>query len=240
MPQTVLISDKAELDKIITDQDIEILSELEVGDEGLQLSYRYKDESHASAGMTSYQLVSFVTSYARCMLYRLMDSIEADGREGRVLYFDTDSCIFVEKEGESLVETGNTLGSLTDEVLADTGDPGAYIIRAGFTSPKSYYLVYKLSNGEEIFRLKAKGITMHTAAAEEVNEDSLTKLFIEYPNIKPILVPQNVIYSTASSTLLTKVGKKVLRIVTGKRVMDEDGRGSKPFGYKRSKIDCLH
>lgn len=239
MPQTKICFTQQEHLDLIDRKDIELLNEIEIGEDAVQVTYRFLDEHDADEGMTSYQLVSFVTSYARIMLYNLMDSIETKGGEGSVLYCDTDSCVYVEKDGQCLAETGETLGQLTDEVLSDTGDPGAFICRASFTAPKSYFLVYKLSNGEERLHIKAKGITLHSAAAEIITEDSINELIQAYPRIKTILVPQKVIYSTTKSQLITRESEKIFRIVTGKRVVLEDG-STLPYGYKRLRLEDNH
>lgn len=235
LPQTALCFDHSSICKIANRDDIEIVNEIEIGDYGLQISYVFKDVEHAPAGQTSYQLVSFVTSYARVMLYEAMDQIETKGGGKRVLYYDTDSIVFIERDGEQLIETGETLGSLTDEVLAATKDPNAYICRAGFTAPKSYYLIYKLSNGDEIPLIKAKGISLHSEASKMVNEKTMNELIKNFRTTgrQEYSVPQNIIYSTAKNWIITHETVKKFRVVTGKRSMNADGT-SVPYGYKRT------
>lgn len=235
LTQTAICFDKATLDEVINPDrgDIVICNELEIGQEGLQISYKFANEEDAHEGMTSYQLVSFVTSYARVMLYKMMDQVETKGGEGSVLYYDTDSIIFVEKIGANLIETGETLGCMTDEVISETNDPGAYICRAGFTAPKSYYLVYKWSDGKESTVIKVKGISLHSAAAKVLSEKSMNNLISEFPNTaKFIRVPQSLIYSTSKNCIVSAQTSKMFRIVTGKRMMHDDGT-SHPYGYKR-------
>lgn len=178
--------------------------------------------------MTSYQLVSFVTSYARVMLYEAMEKVENGG--GKILYYDTDSIVFVESAGSELIQTGETLGSLTDEVLASTKDPGAFISRAGFTAPKSYYLVYRLSDGSEQVHIKVKGITLHSKARLHLNEESMNDLISKKVHV--IDVPQNIIYSTERNTVFTLETNKKFKVVTGKRQMQNDG-SSFPHGFKK-------
>lgn len=56
----------------------------------------------------------------------------------RVLYIDTDSLIYVVREGETPLELGNYLGDLTDELGGDT------IQEFVASGPKSY--TYKIKN----------------------------------------------------------------------------------------------
>ena len=53
------------------------------------------------------------------MLYDLMDKLGE-----RCIYSDTDSVIFVSKEGDWVPETGPFLGELTDEINGDIGGDG--------------------------------------------------------------------------------------------------------------------
>ena len=57
----------------------------------------------------------FTTSLARLHLLQVLNKTGDN-----TLYYDTDSVIFVERNGEAVVETGDLLGELTDELQQDT------------------------------------------------------------------------------------------------------------------------
>src|SRR5678815_6105947 len=80
---------------------------------------------------TNIPIASFTTAYARIKLYELLNKVKQ-----RALYCDTDSCIFVAGENDEVIETGNFLGELTDEI-ADYGSE-AYADSFVCTGPKSY------------------------------------------------------------------------------------------------------
>ena len=55
-------------------------------------------------------IAAFTTAHARLKLYSVLEQLDR-----RVLYFDTDSVIYVSKDGEWEPPTGSYLGELTDE-----------------------------------------------------------------------------------------------------------------------------
>jgi hypothetical protein len=74
-----------------------------------------------------------VTAYARLELFKVLYKLQEN-----VLYYDTDSVIYVENifEGKYL-ETGKYLGDLTDELL-DVKSSEKWIEQFSSAGPKSY------------------------------------------------------------------------------------------------------
>lgn len=60
-------------------------------------------------------IAAFTTAYARLKLYDYLERLQHN-----VLYIDTDSLIYIVKDGKSPLELGNYLGDLTDELGGDT------------------------------------------------------------------------------------------------------------------------
>lgn len=88
---------------------------------------------------------SFTTAHARCHLYR--NAIQPLG--DRVLYFDTDSVIYIKKKGQQGLPLGEGLGDMTDEiepVVIDGEKRELYC--AGFVSggPKNYAMMLCVHN----------------------------------------------------------------------------------------------
>ncbi len=102
---------------------------------------------------------AFTTAHARLELYDLMDKLG-----DRVLYSDTDSVIFVSRDGDWIPPLGDHLGELTDEI----GD-GDYITEFCSSGPKSYG--YRTAKGKAC--MKAKGITLNAKNAQAIRLDSL-------------------------------------------------------------------
>ena len=101
----------------------------------------------------------FVTAYARLKLYE--DALEALGR--RVIYFDTDSVIYVSTDGNHIIhpDTTGAMGLWTSETSAD--DWFVEFVSAG---PKTYGL--KSYSGRKNV-VKSKGFSLHYANQQIFN-----------------------------------------------------------------------
>ena len=122
-----------------------------------------------SSKATNLAVASFTTAHARVKLYRLLEAVGH-----RVLYCDTDSCVFVAKEGEHVPETGRFLGDLTDEFEAgSTGD--SFVC----TGPKSYAVRVIKSNGDVSHILKAKGLTLNKTTSGIINFEAMLKIVLD-------------------------------------------------------------
>ncbi|KAI1293792.1 hypothetical protein HDE_06231 [Halotydeus destructor] len=159
--------------KIYNDAKLKIVGEHDTGLESVILNYVKVEDTDCSPGNTSIAIASFVTAYARLKLYNLMETIENDlpklAYKPRVLYFDTDSVIFISDKNldpsneESPVRTGDYLGQLTDEIKDAYGET-AICKRAAFLGPKNY--AYEVSFTDKPDRknvVKCKGITLYSS-----------------------------------------------------------------------------
>ena len=115
----------------------------------------YMDRLHCrnlTAGQCA-QVSVFTTAYARLKLYELLEKLG-----DRVIYCDTDSCIFVPRKGEDpndLAPLGQYLGDLTNELQPK--DQYTYNLENGITffcsaGPKHYG--YRLADGTEKYKVK--------------------------------------------------------------------------------------
>ncbi|KAI3374708.1 hypothetical protein L3Q82_021019 [Scortum barcoo] len=126
-------------------------------------------------------IATFTTAYARLKLYGYLERVGEN-----VLYTDTDSLIYVVKEGDSPLELGNYLGDLMDELGGDTIDEFAA------TGPKSY--AYRTKNQKKTV-LRVKGITRTNQCSERINFDSVKELVDGYlgGSMEAIESPQHII-----------------------------------------------
>ena len=106
-------------------------------------------------------IACFTTSHARLMLYNKIDYLKE-----QVLYFDTDSIIYVD-DGTRNVKTGDMLGDMTDEIS------GKRITNFVSTGPKKSYS-FKYGDNEQ--KSAIKGFTVNHENSSILNHDSMSKI----------------------------------------------------------------
>ena len=115
MTQTKQVTEPKELFNYL-DSDQYVVSEaLMVNDETVEIQYTNKDEFVEENDKVNIVIAAFTTAYARLKLYDLLDLLQE-----RVLYYDTDSVIYVHEPSKPDPPLGDYLGDLTDEL--DVGD----------------------------------------------------------------------------------------------------------------------
>jgi hypothetical protein len=100
----------------------------------------------------------------------------------RVLYFDTDSFIFISKENHYEPELADYLGKFTNEIKGDN-----YIEEFVSAGPKNYS--YKLNNGQT--SCKIKGFSVNLIASVSLNFQSMRDLVLNRNLEETIAVEQN-------------------------------------------------
>ena len=221
MTQTKRVTEPKELFNYL-DSDQYVVSEaLMVNDETVQIQYTNKDEFVEEKDKVNIVIAAFTTAYARLKLYDLLDLLQE-----RVLYYDTDSVIYVHEPGKPDPPLGDYLGDLTDEL--DVGDYITTFISGG---PKNY--AYLTNNGKT--ETKIRGITLNYDATKKINMDVMRHLVDSrvngYNEEKVTLVnPYKIIRDKKEMNIVTKKMKKDYRIVYNKRVITEN-YGTLPYGY---------
>lgn len=113
-----------------------------IDDNHLMLSTKRASEDMCDPGHSNVFLASFTTCWARLKLYELLDLLQT-----RVLYWDTDSVIYTQKEGETEPPIGDYLGELTNELKKDD-----WITEFVCNGPKNY--AYRTHKGKEVCKVK--------------------------------------------------------------------------------------
>ena len=125
---------------------VEVCDARLVNDEAVEVHYRNIEEFAEPNNKVNVVIAAFTTAYARLKLYDLLDLLQE-----RVLYYDTDSVIYVHQPGKPDPPLGNYLGDLTDEL-----DAGDYITSFVSGGPKNY--AYRTKRGKA--ETKIRGITL--------------------------------------------------------------------------------
>ena len=192
-----------------------------VNDETVELQYTNKDEFVEENDKVNIVIAAFTTAYARLKLYDLLDVLQE-----RVLYYDTDSVIYVHEPGKPDPPLGDYLGDLTDEL--DVGDYITTFISGG---PKNY--AYLTNNGKT--ETKIRGITLNYDATKKINMDVMRHLVDSRVNDHneekvTLINPHKITRDKKEKNIVTKKMKKDYRIVYNKRVITEN-YGTLPYGY---------
>lgn len=236
LPHFELVSDFNKLCRLMHDPEIEMLSDTNVCENKVYVSYKQKNPEKCSPGNTSVITAGFVTSYARLHLFRIMDELETRF-PGSVLYFDTDSVAYVYPVGREDIPRGNRLGELDDVYKGKC-------YHAVFLGPKNYMLI--ITNpvtGDTTTVMKVKGITLTGQVLEKLTPETMKRMAESYLNHKEdtVMVPQTRFDVDNKHQLISNLSfEKKQRVCYTKRFvvpnLEKDSRSNDtlPFGYKRN------
>ena len=168
LTKTKMVTEPKEFFHFLDPTKYEVSDARLVNDETVEVHYKEKDEFVEQNDKVNIVIAAFTTAYARLKLYDLLDLLQE-----RVLYYDTDSVIYVHEPGKPDPPLGNYLGDLTDEL-----DAGDYITTFISGGPKNY--AYITNNGKS--ETKIRGITLDYAATKKINLDVMRHLVHSHVN----------------------------------------------------------
>jgi hypothetical protein len=228
MTQTKIISDISEYYALENDKRVEILNWRIVCNDAdgypmVNVEYNYKDYECPDQDSTNVYIAIFTTSQARLKLYGLLHQLQ-----DRVLYFDTDSVIYVWDENAPKIKEGNFLGEPKNELGSDD-----YITEFTTTGPKSY--AYTTKKNEVC--CKIKGFTLNYENSQVLNMNSLSKLVAkegvlsdeEKQQYKTI--NESKITRTKDHQLVNKREEKYFSFECDKGCIDWKTKMVYPYGY---------
>ena len=208
------IAEPAEYVHMMSDDRIEITDIIHVNDEQIALRWNENTKFVQSLPNTNVILAAFTTTHARLKLYDLLENLQE-----RVLYFDTDSVIYIHQEGLWNPCLGDYLGELKDET---NGVPITTFVSGG---PKNY--AYVLEDGTSV--CKIRGFTLNHRNNLMLNMETMKKLVTSSEDSTPhIDNPYKI--TRKEGCLFTTSESKAYQIVYDKRVLCKDFT-TLPFGY---------
>lgn len=226
MTKNEIIRDPKRLYELLTDPSIEIKGYLPINDEKIHVSWAHLNEASVPSKITNVVIAAYTTCQARLILYDYLEKLDR-----RVLYFDTDSVIFVtDKTRDTYIPpTGNYLGQMTDE-LVEYGE-GARVSEFASLAPKVYGILVQLPGGGEPKEMvKVKGISLNRSTADLINFKTL-KEFALAERTEPVRIDYTAIRRTKVHKVITKAESKLFKPVKVKRRF-LDNFDSLPYGYK--------
>ena len=216
-----MVTEPKEFFHFLDSSEFEVSDARLVNDETVEVHYKENDEFAEQDNKVNIVIAAFTTAYARLKLYDLLDLLQE-----RVLYYDTDSVIYVHEPGKPDPPLGNYLGDLADEM-----DAGDYITTFVSGGPKNY--AYITNNGKS--ETKIRGITLDYTANKKLNLNVMRRLVHLHVNCHTeakvtVDIPFKITRDKKEKNIVTKRMKKDYRIVYNKRVITEN-YGTLPYGY---------
>ncbi|XP_018573827.1 uncharacterized protein LOC108912895 [Anoplophora glabripennis] len=212
--KTRIIRNPDEFFSMLTNPSIYVNSVLPINEDSLVVNWEHIDEAADMLSTVNVVIASYITTQARLKLYSYLEQLGE-----RVLYYDTDSVIFVSKEGEFDVAVGEFLGDMTDE-LEEYG-PGSYITEFVSGGPKTYsYKVLSTEDNQEKVVCKVKGISLTYAASQLINFSTIKGMVLT-PSQPTSIISKN-IRRTKEHEIVTKQESKIYKPNSTKRKFSED------------------
>ena len=159
MSQTKYVMEVPEFYEILLDDKLDNKNFQFINDDMVQMTYNFKDQFVDNSKNTNVYIACFTTSHTRLMLYNKLDYLNE-----KLLYFNTDSIIYVD-DGTKNVKTGDMLGDMTDKLS------GKGITNFVSTGPKSYSFKY----GDDDEKSTIKGFTLNHENSSILNYNSMSK-----------------------------------------------------------------
>ena len=150
-----------------------------------------------------------------------MEEIE-EGQQGRLLYHDTDSVIFISRPGQPKPTLGNVLGDLTSKLK-----PGQFIEEFVPLRPKTY--AYRTNDGKTC--AKVKGFTLHGTASEQLNFHSMKEMLYHDEVVSVTYVDTLKRNKRNLELLQVPSMSKRCRLTFDKRYIADELYNTFPYGY---------
>ena len=195
-----------------------------INDDMVEVHYQYQDQDIPVSPNLNIFVACFTTCWARLRLYAALEQLQE-----RVLYYDTDSVIFLEDAGQSNPVLGDYLGEFTSEL-----DHDDYIVEFVSGGPKNYG--YKTKKGK--VECKVRGFRLNSEGKSQLNYSVMRQNVldeIQKPLQKPrqtqVVKTYQIVRDPKTYQLYTFPDYKRYQLVYDKRVVDPISFQTYPYGY---------
>ena len=219
-PQTTIIHDSEanKFHQLLIDPGKTLLDFHILGEDLLSVKWEYAKESvpQSSAGNSNIYIAMFTTCLARLKLYDALHLLQE-----RVLYYDTDSVIFISRVGEPEPPLGDYLGDFTDEL-----GNGDFITKFVSGGPKNY--AYVTHNNDTV--CKVRGFTLNHANSKVINFQTVLNEVLGVEQNVITKIPSKICRDSRQLKIYSKPENKKYAMVYTKRVVGEN-YFTYPYGY---------
>jgi len=196
-----------------------------INDQMVEVHYQHQKEDIPVSPNLNIFIACFTTCHARLRLYEALEPLGE-----RVLYYDTDSVLFLQDKGQPNPDLGPYLGDFTSEL-----DKDDYIVEFVSGGPKNYGYTTKKGKVE----CKARGFRLNSEGKTQLNFNVMKQNVLDEIQ-KPLLKPRETsVYKThrivrdpQTYQLYTYPQRKEYRLVYDKRVLDAKTFQTYPYGFQ--------
>uniref|UniRef100_A0A914QLQ6 DNA-directed DNA polymerase n=1 Tax=Panagrolaimus davidi TaxID=227884 RepID=A0A914QLQ6_9BILA len=175
LSKCIVTDDPLELDNIVNNSTLDVVSIDLLNESQVMVVYNVKKPFIVEHNCSNIIISLYTTSAARVTLFRAMDKV-INTPYAYMIYTDTDSLLFETLEDVEILQTGNYLGDLTDEV-----GPNEEIIEVVIGGNKQYgYVLRNKETGELRYILKIRGITLDAKTCTKLHYEKFKKMVLEY------------------------------------------------------------
>ena len=214
--QAEYVTESKEFYKVLLNEAIDNLNIQFLTDDMVQMNYCLKDTFVDNHNNINIPIAAFTTSHARVMLYDVLDNLG-----DQVLGYDTDSCWYVDRPGGNTVETGDSLGDLTDEMEGD------HITKWCGSGPKSY--AYETSKGKGV--CKVKGFTLNYENTQKINGCVMDSMIQGATGSVSILRKGAITRDPKTKSIVNKDQTKTFSSLGYNKRVIQDNYDTFPYGY---------
>ena len=197
-----------------------------INDDMVEVHYQHQEEDIPVSPNLNIFVAAFTTCHARLRLYEALEPLGE-----RVLYYDTDSIIYLEETpGQFNPTRGHYLGDFTSELGKDE-----YIEEFVSGGPKNYG--YTTNEGH--VECKVRGFRLNSEGKTQLNYDIMRQNVqdeIQTPLLKPrqiqVTKTHQIVCNPKTYDLYTHPQHKWYQLVYDKRVVDPQTFLTYPYGYQ--------
>ena len=158
--------------QLLTDSTKEMQDFHIISDDIVQLQWTYQNTFIPEGRNTNIYLATFTTCWARLKLYDILQTLDT-----RVIYYDTDSIVYISRPGYDEPSLGDFLGELTNEL-----DNNDYIETFVSGGPKNY--AYRTHLGQEV--CKVRGFTLNYTNSQLINFEAVKNIVTAPKHEEPV------------------------------------------------------
>jgi len=221
-----------------------------------QIDWAHHDDCIPINPQTNVFVAAFTTAHARLMLYEVLEKLDE-----QVVYYDTDSVIYVHEPGQYDHPCGEGLGEFTDELVCpEVGCSGCtqghYIVDFWSAGPKNY--AYRVDTGHQVcincihfvnkkyvqfyihahicFQVcKVRGFTLNYENSKHINLGSFREIIESFVEGDPqhitVTEPSKITRDKLKQRLYNREQSKKYGMIYDKRVINKDTWITYPYGY---------